>query len=267
MKLIRFLFSSIFVRHLMIAGLIFFFIISFTMLFIRIYTHHNKSMTLPNFSGLTIPEAELLARAKKLRIEVIDSVYQGQARLGTVVDQIPHPGFKVKRNRRILLTINANQPEKVTMPDVIGVSLRQAKAILETKGLNVGKLTYVPDLATNNVLKQSFQGKTIAKDEIILKGSYIDLTLGNGYSNQHTLVPHLIGMTVKEAKSLLLHAFLNIGACIYDKTIKSYADSTSAFIWKQHPESLKGKSIPLGSSVDIWLTMDSAKVESFMQIK
>jgi eukaryotic-like serine/threonine-protein kinase len=261
MDFIRFLFSRLFLKHLLIALAIFVFLFSFTFLFLKLFTHHNRGLPLPDLYGMTPEQVEEVVTKKKLRFEIIDSVYQQEAKKGTVIDQIPSAGFKVKKGRRILLIMNATQPEKVAMPSVVGVSLRQAKAILETNGLQVGKLSYVPDIAINNVLRQRYANKDIENGTQILKGSSIDLVLGNGYSSQYVTPPKLKGLNYRSAKAVLLQSFLNTGAVIYDNTVNNYIDSASAIIWKQRPES---GSIPQGSSVDIWLTKDSIKTAQFL---
>ena len=51
--------------------------------------------------------------------------------------------------------------KKVSMPNLVGYSMRQAKAELNSRGLSLGKLIYVSDIATNNVLKQIYRNREI----------------------------------------------------------------------------------------------------------
>ena len=64
------------------------------------------------------------------------------------------------------------------MPDLVNLSLRQAKAKLESSGLKMGELTYTPDIAKNAVLKQFARGVEIEKGTSIVKGATIDLEMG-----------------------------------------------------------------------------------------
>ena len=91
-----------------------------------------------------------------MRIEITDSVFNHNLTRGTIIEQNPFAGFKVKKNRRIFLIINANTPEKVKMPNIVGVSHRQAEAVLKNAGLEIGRLIHVPDIAVNNILKQKY---------------------------------------------------------------------------------------------------------------
>ncbi len=156
--------------------------------------------------------------------------------------------------------MNAMNPERVIMPTVTGVSLRQARAILETYGLKLGKIFYKPDIAVNNVLQQMLNDTIIQSGSMVIKGSSIDLVLGRGLSEQTTIVPRLIGVDVLNAKELLADRYLNYGAIVYDKSIVSGLDSLFAFVWKQWPDVTEEVRLQLGSNVDIWVTVDSTKL-------
>jgi beta-lactam-binding protein with PASTA domain len=179
---------------------------------------------------------------------------------GVIVDQNPPADFKVKTNRTIFFTINAFTKPKVEMPNIVGVSLRQAKAILETRGLFVGKLIYVPDFAKNNILKQKYEGSEIQINTLIDKGAFIDVVIGNGLSSQSTYVPDLFLHEKDKALQEITNHYLNVGAVIYDESVKDFKDSLNAAVYKQHPAYSKKRRTRLGSFIDIWLTVDSTKL-------
>ena len=126
-----------------------------------IFTHHGKVLEVPDMVGMSVRQADHVADSAGVRVEVVDSIYVRGMAKGAVYKQSPAAGASVKRGRRILLTINAVVPKKVTMPNLVGYSMRQAKAELSSRGLNLGKIIYVSDIATNNVLKQQLRGRDI----------------------------------------------------------------------------------------------------------
>lgn len=260
MKFLNFLISKVFFKNLSLAVLIAGGIILGSLLFLQIYTHHGQAKQVPDFQGMNLEEVEKITIKHKLQFIIIDSVYSQQVEKGHVVYQNPEPGFKVKKNRTIFLTINAVKPEMIRVPDVVGLSLRQAKALLQTRGLIIGKLSFVPDLAINNVLKQKNNGVEIVEGDSLKKNAIIDLVLGKGLSNQKTLVPNLVSLDLETAKQKILGSSMNLGAFTFDETIEDEKDSITAFIWKQNPEYIEDYRIPLGSSMYIWLTVDSAKL-------
>ncbi len=229
----------------------------FTLIIMNVYTDHGESISVPDFTGLSLIEIERTADQAGVRFEIIDSVYNATGKKGGVVEQNPPPGFKVKENRTIFLTIKTLDVEQVPLPDMVGVSLIQAKSDMETYGLKIGKITYRPDVATNSVLEQQYRGKIIRKGALVPKGASIDLVLGQGEGTRSSTVPELAGLSLDEAKSEIKRAFLALGNITYDESVISQQDSIDAFVWKQSPNSFSA--LLVGEPVDIWLTVSATQ--------
>ncbi len=259
MSLKNFILSKIFLKNLGLAVIIVVGGIMITLIWLNFYTRHGQARPVPDFYGLTMAQTEKLARKSKLRYEVIDSIYTTLVPRGCVAEQNPKPGFKVKKWRNIVLTINANNPEMVAMPNLVDLPIRQALALIESSGLETGQLRYKPDLSINVVIEQLYKGKNVTEGDSLQKGSVIDLILGKGLSNQRSPVPDLIGMQLKSATDKILASSLNLGTYIYDNTIISGQDSLNAFVFKQNPEYKEDATLQLGSAIYLWLTVDSAK--------
>lgn len=260
MSLKNFLLSKIFLKHLGLAVIIMVGVVMLLMIWLNLYTRHGQARPVPDFYGLTLAQTSKLARKSRLRYQVIDSIYTSLVPRGCVVEQNPKPGFKVKKWRNIVLTINAYNPEMVAMPNLVDLPIRQAIAVITSSGLKMGELRYRPDLSINVVIEQLYSGKNIAEGDSLQKGSVIDLVLGKGLSNQRTPVPDLKGMLLEPAKSKILTSSLNLGTYIYDNTIRNGMDSLKAFVYKQIPEYRDDASLQLGSAIYLWLTVDSSKM-------
>jgi beta-lactam-binding protein with PASTA domain len=260
MSLKEFIFSKSFAKHLGLAVIIVVGILIILLLLLNIYTRHGQARPVPDFYGLNKEETILLAKKNKLRYHVIDSVYTTLVPRGCVAEQNPKPGFKVKKWRNISLTINAFRPEMVAMPDLVDLPLRQAIALIESSGLKMGKLIYKPDLSVDVVLNQLHNSKEVVPKDSLQKESVIDLVLGKGLSNQRAPVPNLIGMNLDPATERILVASLNLGTYIYDNTIRTADDTLNAFVYKQNPESKEDATLQIGSSIYLWLTVDSLKL-------
>lgn len=245
-------------RTLYIIG---FYILAFILLTIglRLYTHHGKTYPVPDFKGLDLERVKQLADYNNLRFEVSDSNFVNYLPKGHVIDQHPLPGVLVKKNRTIFLTTNAFARTKVEMPNVVGVSFRQGKSTIEMIGLKIGKLIYKPDFAKNNILGQQYNGKTIEKGAMIEKGETIDLVLGNGLSRSLSAVPNLYKKNYKQAVSQINDNFFNIGNVYFDESIKDYRDSLNAMVIKQQPIFSKTNRSVVGSTINIWLSVDEKK--------
>jgi beta-lactam-binding protein with PASTA domain len=260
MSLRNFIFSRLFAKHLGIAVAI---IIGGTMIlliWLNFYTRHGQAKPVPDFVGLSLDETHKLARKHKLNYQIIDSVYTNLVPKGSIAEQSPKPGFKVKNWRNVILIINATNPEMVAMPNLINLPKRQALLMIENSGLVTGTLQYKPDLSIDVVLGQQINGANIKAGERIQKGTVIDLVLGIGLSNQRTPVPYLIGNNFEDARSKILGSSLNLGACIFDNTVANYQDSLRAFVFRQNPEYYEDADLQLGSVIYLWLTRDSTKL-------
>ena len=176
---------------------------------------------------------------------------------GVVYRQTPKAGAKVKKGRSIFLTINSVVPRKVVMPNLYGYSVTQARSELKNRGLNLGKLNYVKDIATNTVLGQYCGGRELSAGDLVVNGSDIDLKVGVGSEDNTTVVPRVIGMKYISAVDALHDRFLNTGKVTFDPNIKTYADSVDAVVYNQD---VAGVSKSLGTPVNIFLTLDKSKL-------
>ena len=262
MSLKNFILSKVFVKNLGLAVAIIVGTLMLLLIWLNLYTRHGQARPVPDFHGLTIEQTATLARKSRLKFQVIDSVYTSAVPAGCVVEQNPKPGFKVKKWRNIILTINAFSPEMVAMPNLVDLPKRQALSVIVSSGLEIGQLEYRPDLSIDVVIGQQYNGRTVAPGDSIQKGSVIDLILGKGLSNMRTPVPNLVGMRLEPAKNKILGASLNLATYIYDNSIINGNDSVNAVVYKQNPEYKPDVSLQLGSAIYLWMTVDSAKVRA-----
>jgi beta-lactam-binding protein with PASTA domain len=260
MSLKNFILSKLFLKNLAFAAVIVVGGLMILLIWMNFYTRHGQARPVPNFIGLTKEQTISLAKKSKLRYQVIDSVYTTVVPRGCIAEQNPKPGFKVKKWRTVVLTINAFHPEMVAMPNLVNLPKRQAFLLIESSGLQIGELKYRPDLSIDVVIDQQYNGKNIREKDSLQKGSVIDLILGKGLSNQRTSVPDLLRMRLDPAKNKILSYSLNLGTFVYDKTIVTSTDSLRAFVYKQNPEYKIDATLQLGSNIYLWLTVDSAKL-------
>lgn len=221
-------------------------------IFLSLVTQHSRIIEVPDLVGLSLGEAEAVASRTGIRVEIADSVYVRSMRPGAVFSQLPKAGAEVKKGRRVLLTTNALAPKMVSMPSLVGCSIRQAKAELSSRELVLGRFTYVEDIATNNVLRQMFRGADVPPGQMLNAGSKINLVLGLNGEDAVTYTPNVVGMRYLRAVDVVQDNSLNIGSLVFDREVKTYSDSLSAVVWKQSPEPSE---LPLrmGSEVVLYL--------------
>jgi beta-lactam-binding protein with PASTA domain len=249
--------------------------IAAALIFFNVYlpstTNHGETVTVPDLEGLHEEEITDFLSKRNLKYEVTtDSGFTQEYRPLTVLTQYPLPGAKVKENRKIFLTLNAVNPPQVKMPQLIDGSIKNAALLLESYGLEVGQIKYVPDLAQNAVLEQNYEGEPIEAGTFIPKGAQIDLVVGDGLGNTTLEVPELDGLVLDEAEVVILGSGLKIGNILFrdpslaDRDPKDEMQQAQdrLVIVKQSPAS--GKRIRIGEEVDIWLDRQGEQEDSIL---
>ena len=246
------------VRNLVLAVAAVLVVITLVSIFLSLGTQHGREIEVPDFTNMTWSEARKAASNGGVRVILADSVYVKRLKPGVVYLQTPEAGAHVKRGRRIRLTTNTTVPKEVMMPSLVGFSLRQAKAELARAGLTLGRLIYTRDIATNSVLRQQRGGVDIKPGTVLASGTTINLVVGLNPSDNMTYVPKLVGKQYLPAVDLTLESSLNVGKLHFDETVKTYADSVSAFVYQQRPA--PSEKMRMGTEVTLSLTTDPDKV-------
>lgn len=217
------------------------------------FTGHGESVTVPTLKGMTIEEAAEFLKDKPLSLFILDSIYNPELKPGEIINQNPDANSKVKEGRRIYLTIRSYDAVQEQVPDVEGISLRNAVSKLSNAGFIVGERIYRPYKYTNAILHVAYKGEKVAPGTQFPKGTVLDLVVGNGLGDTRIEVPNLLGNTLPEAEVILLGGYsLNIGNATYDGFVQSKRDTVTAVIFKQDPA--PGVELRVGEFVNVSLT-------------
>jgi eukaryotic-like serine/threonine-protein kinase len=222
--------------------------LGFFFLYLPWSTNHGQSIKVPKIEGLKLDRAEDILNNNNLRIEVSDCVFVAGAEPLTILNHYPKAGSNVKEDRKIYVTITAENAPNIRMPKITELSLHSAEMQLKQVGLLKGKIEFKPDLAENTVLEQRFNGQPIPPGTFIPKGSQVDLVVGNGLGSAQIDIPNVIGKPFDEAELVIKGSGLELGSVIYDET----SDKPAGTIIKQNPPDTDGKIIE-GTFIDLWV--------------
>lgn len=226
---------------------------------LNLFTRHGQRYSVPELLGKTVEEVAPLIEDADLELVVIDSLFVPGVAPGTIIDQSPEPTSSVKSGRKVFLVINSISPRSEVIPYVTGYSLRQAKNILEGKGFEIKRLVYKPDMANNNVIGESYNGKEIVRGSTLKAtlGEGITLIVGRSGGAPLPIVPKVIGLTLREAKSRLWEIGLNVGEVRRDVEVTEM-NIDEARVYKQSPG--QQSRYDYGSSVMLYLTTKADKI-------
>ena len=173
--------SDSIVKHLFASSITVFIIFYFVFISVKIYTKHNRYIEVPSLSGLNIEDANKILKKKKLKSEVLDSSkYFSETPVNSILSQIPDAGEFVKKNRKIYLNVNPSDYQKVSIPNIIQITKRNAESILNALGFEVSGFQYVDNIGKNMVLEVLYNGEKMNIGDAIARGSKLELILGNG---------------------------------------------------------------------------------------
>lgn len=244
-------------KRILLALLIFVVLAWSTLILLDVYTQRGKSVPVPDVRGLYVEEAYQLLSRNELYALVIDSVYDRDRELGTIIDQIPSAQSSVKKNRSIFLVVNKRQVRMIPIPDVHDVSYRQADALLKSLGLQVSGVQYRPSEFKDLVIDVQYKGMPIEAGTRLAEGSAVVLIIGSGVGEFSSRVPSLIGMTLQQARQETLQYSFIIGGTSFDTPP---GDEESQFqIFRQVPA--PGQNMPEGTRINLWLTKDKLLIE------
>lgn len=198
MDFIRFLFSWKFVKQALLALILSAGIVWGTLIFLSSYTGHDEYIPVPDIRGKLIEDVVQSSFYSDFRFILLDSVFDPELPPGTILYQDPWVDTRVKQNRQIYVTISSSTPDKVTMPDLKFLTLRQAESMLESYGLKMGNLFYTPAFDENAIQQQLFNDQPIEPGEKIYKGSVIDLVVGTGGGSYQVLIQDTLTDTVQK---------------------------------------------------------------------
>jgi eukaryotic-like serine/threonine-protein kinase len=247
MNFIQFITTRRFLKHLAYSILLFIVIAWITLTILKMYTRHDQVAVTPKYVGLMMDQVNSLESSKTFELIIVDSIYDYTRKPGSVISQDPLPGTKVKPGRSIYLSLVSYMPEQVSMPALTDLSLRRAKALLQTYGLKLGNIRIVPDMAENAVLKVTVNGRVVKPGTPIRKGSVVDLIIGSGTGEGQPAIPFLIGKTRESALSELKR----MGFVIGSESYSGDCDSTNALVYEQIPVFIYGKRIDAGTSFSL----------------
>jgi eukaryotic-like serine/threonine-protein kinase len=233
-----------------------FLILVIFILFLGVITRHGKSKTVPYVVGKNINDVEKQMSDAGFETVIQDSVFYDSIPPGVVIKQVPDADAVVKVNRTVYVIINRFVTPDISMPNIIGYSLRNAEYTLESLGLKLGDTTSRIDFAKNTVLEISVNGNSIKPGDKVKVGSRIDLVIARGRGEEVIAVPKLIGLTLAEARILLDQYGVSIGVTIG----QGITDKENAFIYRQVPSHTASDGTPQhmrpGQMIDVWLSVD-----------
>jgi serine/threonine-protein kinase len=163
----------------------------------------------PNVTGFTIEQLEENPSLYEgFTIVVGDTVTDDESPEGTVIQQSPDAGSKVKEGSDMIITVTVSAGEEVIyMPSVINQEFRQVTSDLRDQGLNVEiQQEYDDDIISGNIIRSD-----PAEGTKLSKGDTVILVVSQGKEKSTVTVVPFINMDINRAKSTAEMLGLTVG--------------------------------------------------------
>jgi serine/threonine-protein kinase len=177
------------------------------------YVKLGDETELPDVIEMSISEATAVLSEKDFQVVIKDSLYDANHPVGTVIEQNPYPYAIVKEGRRVYLTVSIGE-KPIIMPNLFGVSPREAELILETHDLDLGVKNYV---YSDRYHEGTVMGQSYPQGQEIKAGSRIDIIISLGQLSVEFIVPDLVGKSLHEARERLRAVQLKIAEVTWDE--------------------------------------------------
>ena len=177
----------------------------------------------------------------KLNAKIKGSEYSSSIPADHVIFQEPEPGSEIKIGRDVRIIISKGA-KTILMPNLQGLSIQQARIILEENGLHLRELSTI---YSKNIKKEEIIGQSASSGGIITRGAHVDLLVSKGVRPKAYMMLDLKGLSLEDAIFLIEKNNLLLGEIKFCP----YEDKPKNVIVSQEP--LSGHRVVEGTFVNI----------------
>ncbi len=210
----------------------------------------SSTVKVPTVAGSTQDEAIGLLEEAGLDYRIQEREDESTEK-GIVISSTPEAGARVDKGTTITLFVSKGN-ESVKMPNVVDVSLEQAKSQLEGMGLKVTvNNEYDDTIEENRVISSS-----PAAGETVKLGTTVTLTVSKG--KEKTTMPYVVNKSYDDAVYALSQAGLNVGSVSYENS----SNIAEGYIIRQGLDA--NSQVDRGTYVDLVVSMGPEETEPKM---
>ncbi|MCP4582743.1 MAG: PASTA domain-containing protein [candidate division Zixibacteria bacterium] len=192
-------------------GGIFIFALLMDQVVMPIAVRHGDECLVPDITYMSRQAAEIKLKESNLQITVALEEFNAQHPKGTVISQLPESGASVKTGMKVRVTISKGAAS-ATVPRLRGISLREAKLLIEQEGLVMGDLLWYTDevLPDGVIIESRPDAATVMK-----LNAEVQLVVNRKQTDVLIPVPDFIGLDFSEAQQVAEENYIIIGDISY----------------------------------------------------
>jgi serine/threonine-protein kinase len=165
----------------------------------------GREVSVPDVTSKNVNDARSILQGRRLGMEVEDRVYNTLPQ-DSVVRQSPPANMRVKVGQVAHVVLSLG-PQKATVPQLVGTSLRAAQIELLRGQIQGGEISsvYLPDGPAETVVQQD-----PAAGQTDVTSSHLNMLVSLGARPPVYLMPEVTGLPIGEAQARLSSAGLKV---------------------------------------------------------
>ena len=200
----------------------------------------EDSVLVPDVIGKDVVKVLEQLTELDLNTKVKESQYSVEVPKNHVIFQEPSAGSEIKIGRDIKIVISRG-PQTIMMPNLFGISLRQAQITIEELDLCLGATSSTSDMVVD---KGDIKAQFPLPDSMVNRGVCVDLLVSKGPRPKSFKMPDIVGLQLDDALLTIDNSRLVHG----EIKVRYHRDKPKSSILEQAP-------LP-GSRVEEWQTVN-----------
>lgn len=191
-------------------------VLAFNFVVLPWVVHRNQVIQMPDLERLTLEEAEARVAALRLVIETERSEASPDIPAGRILKQEPEPLASIRRGRVVRVVVSSGAPRN-ELPDLTGLSLRQAQVTLQREALRFGR---VVELRRSGVTVPTVAFQSPAAGSELRRGTAVDLVLARPRPPALLRMPDLRGAPLYAARQAVAAAGCVLAPVTHERTTR-----------------------------------------------
>jgi beta-lactam-binding protein with PASTA domain len=177
----------------------------------RIVVRHGDECFVPYITNMSLKAARVKLNEGGLKLAVAQEEFSSEYSKGTIISQLPESGATVKKGMGVRVIVSKGSASAV-VPNLRGVTLREAKFMLEREGLAMGDILWYNDetLPDGVIIESRPTTSTVMK-----LNAEVLLVINRRQTDILVAVPDFVGFDLSEVMALAEENNLLIGEISY----------------------------------------------------
>lgn len=169
----------------------------------------RREIMVPDLTGKSVGQALEILSDQDLYIKKIGEQYSENIPDGSIISQDPLPGSVVKGGKVVKIIISSGG-QVIFVPELVGISLREAKILIRQSGLVLGEQT---GTYSEKVRKDFVVAQDPSSEEVVSRDTMVNLvvSLGPAGEAEVPLMVNLLGQNIASVRKILHDMNLPLG--------------------------------------------------------